>query len=156
MRILPFVFFLGSLALSGCDFIGGGTDGPAATVTGITFDQLPLAKSNGAAWDEDGAPDVYLEIQDALGRVYIDSQAATEITEAGTRVAVDGAIRNFDRDYFFFVVDMDEGDDEDMGNISRLSFKDAEEQRLSSVTFENENATLKVTLDLEWSDAASE
>ncbi|MEM8601750.1 MAG: hypothetical protein AAGF99_17680, partial [Bacteroidota bacterium] len=126
MRPLAFVFLLASVALSGCDFVSSGSNDDGVTVTGITFDQLPLARGNGDTWDEDGAPDVFLEIQDALGRVYVDSAAPVEISQLGIRVPVDGAIRNLDREYFIFVVDLDEnGANEDMGNIARLSFADA-------------------------------
>ncbi|MEM8557052.1 MAG: hypothetical protein AAGG50_04345 [Bacteroidota bacterium] len=157
MRFFAFTFLLASIGLTGCDFVSSGSDGPTATVTGITFDQLPLARGNGDSWDEDGAPDVYLEIQDALGRVYVDSQAATEITQLGVRIPVDGAIRNFDREYFLYVVDQDpEGDDEDMGNIARLSFAQAATDRAPAISFENEQATLKVTLDLDWGEEAAE
>ncbi|MEM6784377.1 MAG: hypothetical protein AAF624_11670 [Bacteroidota bacterium] len=157
MRPLAFVFLLASLVLTGCDFVSSGSDSSGTTVTGITFDQLPLARGNGDSWDEDGAPDVYLEIQDALGRVYVGSAAPVEITELGVRVPVEGTIRNLDREYFMFVVDLDEnGPDEDMGNIARISFTDAVNARASQVTFENETATLKVTLDLQYDEPAAE
>lgn len=154
MRPLATLFLFASIALSGCDFVSSGSDNDGVTVTGITFDQLPLARGNGNTWDEDSAPDVYLEIQDALGRVYVDSTEPVEIDQLGIRVPVQGDISNLDREYFIFVVDQDDdGRDENMGKIARISFADAVSSRASRVTFENETATLKLTLDLQYDDA---
>jgi len=61
--------------LAGCDFVGGGSDGPSVAIESISLVSIPATAL-------DGQTDIVVAIQDASGRSIYQSEARQDVTAA--------------------------------------------------------------------------
>ena len=81
-RTLPAFCVALLFVFTGCDFVGD-SDSVALPIAAIEVDDLPAARQN-AEWDDDSAPDIVLEIQNAAGRALYRSEPINDVdVEAG-------------------------------------------------------------------------
>lgn len=125
------VLALGVLCLSACSFADSSSQ--AVTIAAVTVEAIPEASANGAPWDPTSAPDIYLEMQDALGRVYLTSSIADATTFPIATTSTTAEVSNMDREYFIFAVEQDEGVPARqwawIGATDAFSFADLTEER---------------------------
>ena len=64
---------LSLVVLAGCDFVGA--ESALVPIASLSVEGLPNSDRGGVPWDDDGtAPDIFIEIQNAAGRSFYQSE----------------------------------------------------------------------------------
>lgn len=125
MRPLGFLL-VAAFSLSGCDFVHDGYVPPAARITGVVLQELPLTRSNGAPWDSDSHADVVVEIQNIGGVALARSARVTDLAalpDGGLAVDLAFDVRG-ERDFFLVVNDGDGDTVELMASSEAFTYAD--------------------------------
>lgn len=139
-----------AVLFAGCDFAGG-SDGPMTSVANVTLTAAPLQRAGGGSWDTDGAPDLYVEVQDVSGRAYYSSDVF-ENTEALPAGGLDlgGAfdLPGTSRSYFLVVIDVDDDQNELMAISEAFSADDLAASTSETVEIASENGSIGAVLQV--------
>lgn len=103
------VVALCAMLLSACDFSGGDST-PLARVSNATVLEAPLQPDGDGMWDPDGAPDLFVEIQDISGRAVFQSavfENTAILPEGGLDTGAAFDILSDFRTYYVVLIDVD-------------------------------------------------
>ncbi|SRR5690606_10751028 len=144
------LFILAACAalLTGCDFVGE-ADGTQANIAGITLTEAPLQRANGASWDEDGAPDLFVEVQDISGHAYFRSEVFENmeaLPAEGLDLGAAFELPQSGRSYYLVLVDADPDGNELMG-VSN-AFRTADLASSATVEIGSENGALGAVIQV--------
>ncbi|MEL6613387.1 MAG: hypothetical protein AAFQ53_14910 [Bacteroidota bacterium] len=146
------VLVLSALFLSACGYADPSST--SVTIAAVTVETIPEARANGTPWDPSSAPDLYIEMQDALGQVYLSTSIADAASFPLAASSPPIEVSNIERDYFFFAVEQD--DDRParewdwIGATGSFSFADLAEERPTTLRLTNEDEAFCLELALEW------
>ncbi|MEM8601749.1 MAG: hypothetical protein AAGF99_17675 [Bacteroidota bacterium] len=143
---------LGALTLSACSYADSSS--PVVTIASVTVETIPEAAAGGAPWDPASAPDIYIEMQDALGRVYLSSTSTDVASFPAVTASAPTEVSNIDREYFFFAVEQDEDIPSRewawIGATDAFSFAELDQERPSTLRLTNEDEAFCLVLTLNW------
>lgn len=75
---------LGALAVTGCDFVGGDAVGVALPISSIQATGLPAGA--------DATPDIFVEIQNAVGQTIWRSETQIDYTDSALSISVPASV----------------------------------------------------------------
>ena len=146
------VLALGVLYFSACSFADSSST--TVTIAAVTVETIPEARANGAPWDPSSAPDIYIEMQDALGRVYLSTSIADAASLPMAASSPPIEVSNIERDFFIYAVEQDDDrparEWEWIGATDSFSFADLDEERPATLRLTNEDEAFCLELALEW------
>ncbi|MEM8557053.1 MAG: hypothetical protein AAGG50_04350 [Bacteroidota bacterium] len=142
-----------ALLFSACSLV----DSPSSdtvTIAGVTVESIPDVRPNGEDWDPSSGPDVYVELQDALGRVYLAAAASDAASFPARTDAPTVQLSDLEREYFVYAVERDEDQPSGswpwIGATPSFSFDDVADERPTTLRLSEEGSDFCVILSLVW------